>query len=110
MLVLQHLVLRLLLFTIKAEHEKNPRKQLDFIKIGGWRVSTYADTKLPNELYQVVENQILEIQTSILYYYYLLQKREIQIDENLLYSKMEKVKQVMTRRLFAGAGWSHICQ
>ena len=42
-------------FTIKAEHEKNPRKKLDFInQIGGWGMSTYADIKLPNELHQVV--------------------------------------------------------
>ena len=35
-------------------------------KIGGWRMSTYADIQLPNELYQVVENIIVEIPTSIL--------------------------------------------
>ena len=51
-------------FTIKAEDEQNAREVLDFDnKIGRWRVSKYVDIKLPNELYQVVENQIVEIRT-----------------------------------------------
>ena len=40
---------------------------MDFIdKIGGWRMSTYAGTKLPSRLYQVVEKQIVEIPTATL--------------------------------------------
>ena len=32
--------------------------------MGGWIVSKYVDIELPNEFYQVVENQIVEILTS----------------------------------------------
>lgn len=68
-------------------------------------MSRYGRIKLPNELYQVVENQIVEIPTC--------KNREIHIDEydaDDIVSKIEKVKQVITRRFFAGAGKRHICQ
>ena len=60
-------------------------------KIGGWRVSKSVNIKLPNELYQVVENQIVEIPTS--------KDGDIQNDEHNtdsddIVSKIEKVNNV----------------
>ena len=39
-------------------------------------MNKYADIKLPNELYQVVENQIVEIQATLTYYLISTSKRE----------------------------------
>ena len=63
--------------------------------------------KKPNELYQVVENQIVEIQTSISISTYILstsKKRETQSDEpdtDDIVSKIEKVKQVMMSKVMS---------
>ena len=63
--------------------------------------------KKPNELYQVVENQIVEIQTSISISTYILstsKKRETQSDEpdtDDIASKIEKVKQVMMSKVMS---------
>ena len=63
--------------------------------------------KKPNELYQVVENQIVEIQTSISISTYILstsKKRETQSDEpdtDDIVSKIEKVKQVTMSKVMS---------
>ena len=63
--------------------------------------------KKPNELYQVVENQIVEIQTSISISTYILstsKKRETQSDEpdtDDIVSKIETVKQVMMSKVMS---------
>ena len=65
------------------------------------------DIKLPNSLYQVVENQTVEISTS--------KDRCIQCDEydtdtDDIVSDIEKVNQTMIRILLAGASKSYISQ
>ena len=76
MLVLQHIVLRLMLSPSRLKIKKTSKQVNCITRLGGWRVNKYADIKLPNELYQVVENQIVEIQATLTYYLISTSKRE----------------------------------
>ena len=76
-------------------------------KIGGWRVSKYVDIKLPNDFYQVVEHQLVEISTSKDRY---IQNNEYDSDTDDIVSDIQKVNQTKIRILLAGASNSHICQ
>ena len=65
------------------------------------------DIKLPNSLYQVVENQTVEISTSK---DRCIQNDEYDTDTDDIVSDIEKVNQTMIRILLAGASKSHIWQ
>ena len=66
-----------------------------------------VDIKLPNSLYQVVENQTVEISTSK---DRCIQNDEYDTDTDDIVSDIEKVNQQMIRILLAGASKSHIRQ
>ena len=90
MLVLQYIMLRLVLSPSRRKRKRTQGNNwiLFYNRIGGWRVSKYADSKLPNELYQVAENHTVELPASKLF---------IEIDESDtddIARKIETVKQV----------------
>ena len=66
-----------------------------------------VDIKLPNSLYQVVENQTVEISTSK---DRCIQNDEYDTDTDDIVSDIEKVNQTMIRILLAGASKSYISQ
>ena len=65
------------------------------------------DIKLPNSLYQVVENQTVELSTSK---NRCIQHAEYDTDTDDIVSDIEKVNQIMIRILLAGASNNHISQ
>lgn len=61
----QSTVLRLM-SSIESKDEGKARKVLDFHHdIGGWRVSKYDGTKLHNDHFKLVDNQLKQIPTYV---------------------------------------------
>ena len=61
---IQYIVLRLIPSPSRLKNKRQGKYLILKNKIGGWRVSKYAYITLPNELYQVVENQITKASCS----------------------------------------------